>query len=161
MSLPPSQFWDHIHPCSAMNKSANHFLLTHVAPGECRVRAIDNDDRVIDTLTLSKPPGELLPLPATSPRLPYPQSPQAGTVLAGLEEGATVSLSWSGDMGFVDRTESKPLAGTNDWTLVKITTPPLYEYVYWCRVVLSAKPGSTGTAWFDGVLTTPTTPAKM
>ena len=234
MSLPPSQFWDHIHPFSAMNKSTNHFLLTHVAPGECSVRAIDNDDRVIDTLTLSKPPGELLPLSATSPRLPYPQLPEAGTVVAGLEEGdlrwvlprpqytvdakithggghsvrwsnngsgpvlpairrvikddgkamdvaagkryeisawvktqdvsgegVTVSLSWSGDMGFVDRTESKPLTGTNDWTLVKITTPPLYEYVYWCRVVLSAKPGSTGTAWFDEVLITPTTPAKI
>ena len=66
-------------------------------------------------------------------------------------DGVTVSLSCNGDMGFVDRTESKPLAGTNDWTLVKITPPPLFEFVYWCRVVLSAKPGSTGTAWFDRV----------
>ena len=223
MSLPPSQFWDHIHPFSAMNKAANHFLLTHVAPDECRVRAIDNRDRIIDTLTLTKPPGPLISLPSAGPQLPYPYLPEAGTLVAGLEEGAvrwvlprpqysvdtdvahaggnsvrwtndghepvlpairrvlkddgtaadvaggkryqvsawvktkdvaggvTLSLSWNGDMGFLDRVESEPLAGSNDWTLVEIATPALYERVYWCRVVLSAKPGSTGTAWFDDV----------
>ncbi len=65
--------------------------------------------------------------------------------------GVTLSLSWSGDMGFLNRVESTPLTGTNDWTLVKVAVPPLPDYVYWCRVVLSAKPGATGTAWFDDV----------
>jgi len=64
--------------------------------------------------------------------------------------GVTVSLSWNGDMGFLDRVESEPLSGTHGWTLVKIVTPPLFERVYWCRLVFSAKPGTTGKAWFDG-----------
>ena len=222
MSLPPSQFWEHIHPFSAMNKSVNHFLLTHVAPDECRVSAVDNNDRIIDTLTLTKRPGELTPLPPADPQFVSPELP-AGTVIAGLEEGAvrwvlppsqytidtenthgesysvcwqnddnfepvlpairrvlkedgkafdvaggksyeilvrvktrdvigsgvTVSLSWNGDMGFLDRVESEPLSGTHDWTLVKIVTPPLYEHVYWCRLVFSAKRATTGKAWFD------------
>ncbi len=221
MSQLSSLFLDHVHPFSAMNKTANHFLLTDVAPDECRVRAVDSNDRIIDTLILTKPSRELTPLAPQRPRRPCPEQPEAGTVIAGLAEGAvrwvlprsqyaldtenahgdgcsicwcndggtpvvpairrvlkddgraydaggkrykisawiktedivgggvTVSLSWSGDMGFIDRTESEPLNGTNDWTLVKIVTPPLFEYVYWCRLVLSAKSGSTGKAWFD------------
>ena len=65
--------------------------------------------------------------------------------------GVTVSLSWNGDMGFIGRTESEPLLGTNNWTLIKIITPPLYKHVYSCRLVFSAKPGTTGKAWFDEV----------
>ena len=54
-------------------------------------------------------------------------------------------------MGFLGRVASEPLAGTRDWTLVRARTPNLPPYVYWLRVVLSATPGSTGTAWFDEV----------
>jgi hypothetical protein len=222
MSVRTSHFWEHIHPFSAMNKSENHFLLTHVTSDECRICAIDNDDRIIDTVTLTKPHGELISLQQRKPQLPYPELPKTGTVIAGLEEdavrwvlpssqyaidtenthgdgrsicwqndncepvlpairrvlkkdgtamdvagekcyeisvwvktkdviggGVTVSLSWNGDMGFIGRTESEPLFGTNNWTLVKITTPPLYKHVYSCRLVFSAKPGTTGKAWFD------------
>lgn len=223
MSLPPSELWDHLHAFSAMAKPVNHFLLTTVAPNECRVLAIDNEDRVIDSLTLTKPPGELLSLPPASLQLPYPDLPEIGTVIAGFEEGTvrwvlprpqyaidaeithsdrnsirwtnnggepvfpalrrvlkddgkaldavagksyevsawiktwevsggvTLSLAWNGDMGFMGRVESEPLAGTNDWTLVKVAVPEMPPHVYFCRVVLSAKPGSTGTAWFDDV----------
>ena len=222
MTLDCSLFWDHVHPFSAMNKSANHFLVTNVAPDECRVSACGNDDKIIDTLTLTKPSADLTSLPQASPQLPYPEVPEEGKMVAGLEEGAarwvwpraqyaldetithgggcslrwrndgdepvlpalrrvikedgkafdvaggkryeisvwvktrdlsgggvTVSLSWNGDMGFIDRAESEPLTGDNDWTLVKLTTPALFERVYWCRLVFSAKPGATGTAWFD------------
>ncbi len=227
MSYPCSQHWDHIHPFSAMCKSANHFLLTHVAADECTVRAIDTDDRLFDILTLTKPvtahhPPASLIMDAENTS-DQPLAPQGGTVLAGfpqaqvrwvcppsqwaaddqvsrsdgfslrwhsdggqpvlpairriiqdngtareiaggksyqlsawmrtqdLSAGATLSFSWSGDMGFLDRVESRPLAGTNDWTPVTVQTPPLPDYVYWCRIVLSARPGARGTAWFDDV----------
>ncbi len=223
MAFSSSEFRDHVHPFSAFGRSVNHFLLTTVAPNECRVRAIDNDDREFDSLVLRKPAAGIVPLPPASTQLPYPDQPEAGTVVAGLEEsplrwvlprpqysldtdvthsgkcsvrwtndgsepvfpalrrvlktdgkardvaggksyrvsawvktqevsgGVTVSLSWNGDMGFVGRAESDPLDGTRDWNRVEVETPPLYPYVYFCRVLLSAKPGSTGTAWFDDV----------
>lgn len=66
--------------------------------------------------------------------------------------GATVSLEWNGDMGFIDRVQSQPVAGTSDWTRVEVTTPALPNHVYCCRVVLSALPGTRGTAWFDSIL---------
>ena len=67
-----------------------------------------------------------------------------------VDGGATVSLEWNGDIGFLGRVQSQPLAGTRDWTHLAVTTPVLPDYVYCCRVVLSALPGSRGTAWFDG-----------
>ena len=223
MSLLPSELWDHLHPFSAMAKASNHFLLTTVTPTECRVRAIENDDRVFDSVTLRKPPAKLASLPPASRRLPYPEQPDTGTLVAGLKEGrvrwvlprpqyvvdnetahsaghsirwandggepvfpairrvlkddgkalravagksyevsawvktkdvtggVTVSFSWNGDMGFRDRFQSKPVAGTTDWTPVRVSVPPMSPKAYFCRVVLSVKPGSTGTAWFDDV----------
>jgi hypothetical protein len=65
--------------------------------------------------------------------------------------GVTLSLAWNGDKGFMGRVASEPLAGTHDWTLVRVAVPPMPPYVYFCRVLLSAKPGSTGRAWFDDV----------
>ena len=223
MSLSPSELWDHLHPVSALAKPTNHFLLTTVAPDECRVRAIDSGGNLFDTLTLSKPASPLAPLPAASPQYSFPDLPPAGTVVAGMAEGAarwilprnqfsrdtatirskelsirwhrsgeepvvpairrvlkadgkllaeaagkryaleawvrtedvrggmTISLEWSGDMGFIDRVQSQPLTGTHGWTRLQVCTPPLPPYVYCCRVVLSAQPGSVGTAWFDDI----------
>jgi hypothetical protein len=54
-------------------------------------------------------------------------------------------------MGFIGRAQSDPLDGTRDWTRVEVEVPTMYPYVYFCRVLLSATPGSTGTAWFDDV----------
>ena len=71
--------------------------------------------------------------------------------------GVTVSLEWNGDMGFIGRAQSQPLAGTNDWTCLEVVTPPLPPYVYCCRVVLSALPNARGTAWFDSVVVTEVT----
>ena len=65
--------------------------------------------------------------------------------------GVTVALEWNGDMGFLGRVQSASVAGTADWTRVTVTTPLLPPYVYCCRVVLSAVPGSRGMAWFDDV----------
>ena len=65
--------------------------------------------------------------------------------------GMTVSLEWSGDMGFIGRVQSQPIAGTNDWRRLDVVTPTLPPHVYCCRVVLSALAGSSGTAWFDDV----------
>ncbi len=229
MSLSPSELWDHLHPVSALAKPTNHFLLTSVTPDECRVRAVDSEGYLFDTLTLHKPATPLTPLPAASPQLPYPDLPPTGTVLAGIAEGAarwvlprtqfacdsrvartsaqsirwhnrgdepvlpairrvlnddgkllaatagkryaleawvrtedvqggmTVSLEWNGDMGFIDRVQSRPVAGTRDWTRLEVTTPALPPYVYCCRVVLSALAGSAGAAWFDGVTVTEVT----
>lgn len=226
MSLSPSELWDHLHPVSAVAKPANHLLLSSVAPDACEVRAIDADGYLFDTLTLNKASALVAPLPAASPQLPYPDLPCAGTVVAGMVEGAsrwvlpraqfrrdsgvvraseesirwqsqaakpvvpairrvlkddgklldatagkryklevwvrtenvrggvTVSLEWNGDMGFIDRVQSPPLAGTGDWTRMHVTTPALPPHVYSCRVVLSALPGSQGTAWFDDVSVT-------
>ena len=64
MSLDASQLWNQVHPLSARIKSTNHFLLTSVAPDECRLTAIDNEDKVIDTMILTKPPEVLRALPA-------------------------------------------------------------------------------------------------
>ncbi len=222
VSQSPGELWDHRHRISAIAKSTNHFLLTSVTPDQCRIRAIDTDDRIIDDFALTKPPGDPPEPPPSQPGPPRPR-PEAGAVIAGLEEGAsrwmlpwpqhsvdgdvshsggasirwthasgepvlpalrraliddgharavaggksyeisawvktesvaggvTLSFSWSGDMGFLGRTTSEPVSGTNDWTPVTITTPPLPEHVYWCRVVLSATPGSCGAAWFDDV----------
>ncbi|MDE2840540.1 MAG: metallophosphoesterase family protein [Chloroflexota bacterium] len=226
MSLSPSELWDHLHPVSALARPTNHFLHTSVAPDECRVRAIDSDGNLFDTLTLRKPAAPLAPLPAASPQLPYPDLPTDGTVVAGMTEGVsrwvlpriqyardsaivrtseqsirwvgkgdepvvpairrvlkddgkalqavagkrfaleawvrtedvrggmTVSLEWNGDMGFIGRVQSRPLAGTRDWTRVEVATPALPPYVYCCRVVLSALRGSRGTAWFDSISVT-------
>jgi hypothetical protein len=223
MSRTPSELWDHVHPFSAFIRPVNHFLLTSVAPDECGVRAIDNEDRVFDTLTLTKPSSELAPMPAAGLQLPYPHPPDPGTVVAGLAEapvrwvlprpqhgidaemtrsgnnsirwtndgnepvfpalrrvlvedgtareavagkayevsawvktedvtgGATVSFSYNGDMGFLGRVTSDPISGTRDWTRVTVQVPPVPRHVYFCRVLLSAQPGSTGTAWFDDV----------
>lgn len=223
MGRTPSELWDHLHPFSAFARPVNHFLLTTVAADECRVRAIDTEDRVFDSLVLTKPSSRLVSLPPASAQLPYPDLPEAGTVVAGFEEapvrwvlprpqyavdadvthsggnsirwtndgsepvfpalrrvlkaddraldavagksyrvsarvktqdvsgGVTVSLSWNGDMGFIGRAQSDPLDGTRDWTRVEVEVPPMYPYVYFCRVLLSATPGSTGTAWFDDV----------
>jgi hypothetical protein len=206
-----------------MAKSVNHFLLTTVAPNECRIRAIDNDDHVIDSLILTKPPGKLAPLPPASRQLPYPDEREDDAVVAGYKEGAlrwvlprphyaldakithsgrrsirwakdrgepvfpalrrvlkedgkaleavagksyrvsawvktksvsggvTVGLEWNGDMGFLGRIDSEPLSGTNEWTEVRVSVPPMPPNAYFCRVTLSAKPGSSGTAWFDDV----------
>ena len=195
-----------------------------MAPDECQVRAIDSDGNQFDTLTLSKPAAALVPQPAASLQLPYPNLPPAGTVVAGMAEGAsrwvlprnqytrdtatvrsseqsirwhnrgdesvvpairrelkddgklldavagkryaleawvrtedvhggmTVSLEWNGDMGFIDRVQSQPISGTRDWTRMAVATPILPNYVYCCRVVLSALPGSKGRAWFDDVV---------
>ena len=57
-------------------------------------------------------------------------------------------------MGFIGRVQSQPVAGTRDWTRLEVSTPALPPYVYCCRVVLSALPGSSGAAWFDGVTVT-------
>ena len=65
--------------------------------------------------------------------------------------GMTVSLEWSGDMGFIGRVQSQPIAGTTDWRRLDVVTPTLPPHVYCCRVVLSALAGSSGTAWFDDV----------
>ena len=65
--------------------------------------------------------------------------------------GIAVSLEWSGDMGFIGRVQSQPLTGTHEWTRLDITTPELPSYVYCCRVVLSALPDTSGTAWFDDI----------
>ena len=226
MSLSPSELWDHLHPMSALAKPVNHVLLTSVAPDECQVRAIDSDGNLFDTLTLSKQPTTVEPLPEASPQLPYPDLPPDGTVVAGFAEGesrwvlpqtqfaresevvhssdqsirwqhngdlpvvpairrvlkddgkalaavagkryrlaawlrtedlcggATVSLEWNGDMGFIDRVQTEPVAGTSAWTRVEVTTPVLPDNVYCCRVVLSALPGTRGTAWFDGISVT-------
>ena len=226
MSLSPSELWDHLHPVSALAKPTNHFLLTSVTPDECQVRAIDSDGNQFDSLTLTTPAAPVVPLPTASPQLPYPDLPPAGSVVAGMAEGAarwvlprshyaldtqavrsgeqsirwhkeagspvvpamrrvlkddgkllaetagrryalevwvrtedvqggvTVSLEWNGDMGFIGRAQSQPLAGATDWTRIEITTPALPAYVYCCRVVLSALPGSKGTAWFDDVTVT-------
>lgn len=66
-----------------------------------------------------------------------------------VQGGMTVSLEWNGDMGFIGRVQSQPVAGTRDWTRLEVITPALPPYVYSCRVVLSALPGSQGTAWFE------------
>ena len=63
--------------------------------------------------------------------------------------GITISLEWNGDMGFMERVESPALAGTAPWTEVRVRTPALSPYVYAVRALLSARPGSSGTAWFD------------
>ena len=63
--------------------------------------------------------------------------------------GVTLSLEWNGDMGFLDRAVSAPLCGTNDWTPVRVQTPALPQYVYTVRILASAEPDSTGTAWID------------
>lgn len=68
--------------------------------------------------------------------------------------GVTVSLEWNGDMGFIGRAQSQPVAGDTDWTRIEVATPALPAYVYCCRVVISALPGSKGTAWFDEVTVT-------
>jgi len=86
-TAPYAQLWDHLHPFSAMAKSANFFVLTHVTPDEVTLRAIDIDDRVFDTVTLSKPHGASRPLPAAPEPLPFPEGPPDGTVVAGLTEG--------------------------------------------------------------------------
>ncbi len=71
--------------------------------------------------------------------------------------GMTVSLEWNGDMGFLGRARSEPVGGSErgaagqDWTRLAVATPVLPDYVYCCRVALSALPGTTGTAWFDSV----------
>ncbi len=70
---------------------------------------------------------------------------------ADVRGGMTVSLEWSGDMGFIGRVCSDPVSGTQDWTRLEVATPVLPPYVYTCRVVLSALPGTRGTAWFDDV----------
>ena len=71
---------------------------------------------------------------------------------ADVRGGMTVSLEWNGDMGFIGRAQSRPVDGTRDWTRVAVETPALPSYVYCCRVVLSALPGTTGTAWFDSIM---------
>ena len=68
--------------------------------------------------------------------------------------GMTVSLEWNGDMGFIGRAQSRPVAGSRDWTLLEVSSPVLPPYVYSCRVVLSALPGTQGIAWFDDVTVT-------
>ena len=68
-----------------------------------------------------------------------------------LAGGVTVGLEWSGDMGFLGRVQCVPVQSADEWTRVEVVTPVLPGYVYWCRVVLSALPGTTGTAWFDEV----------
>jgi hypothetical protein len=69
----------------------------------------------------------------------------------GVTGGVTLSLEWNGDMGFMGRVTSAPLAGTHDWTRVAVTVPPLPRYIYACRILLSAVPAAAGTAWFDEV----------
>lgn len=68
-----------------------------------------------------------------------------------LDGGVTMGFEWSGDMGFLGRVDCTPVLQAKEWTLVQIVTPKLPDYVYWCRVVLSALPGTTGTAWFDDI----------
>lgn len=218
------QLWDHLHPFSAMAKgSVNFFALTHVAPDEVRVRIIDTEDRIIDTLVLNKPQSALPVLPSAPVPLQYPERHAEGSVIAGIEEscakwvlprphfrvddevrhgdgvsicwanedgmisapatrraivddgylgdrvegrnvslsawvktegvsgGVTVSLEWNTDAGLADRVKSEPIAGTRDWTEVKITTDRLHGRVYALRILASAEPGSTGRAWFDGI----------
>jgi hypothetical protein len=70
--------------------------------------------------------------------------------------GVHVGLEWNGDMGFMGRVTSPALAGTNAWTRLSVVVPPLPRYIYACRIVLSAVPGATGTAWFDEVRLTET-----
>ncbi len=65
--------------------------------------------------------------------------------------GATVGFEWSGDMGFLGRVDSQPVSGETGWGEVRVETPPMPDYVYWCRVQLSAAPGTAGLAWFDMV----------
>ena len=87
MSMDCSLAWDHVHPYSAFQKSANHFLLTHVARDEIRTRAIDTDDRQFDDFTLRKAPAEVAPLPEAGEQREYPRPVRPGAVVAGLEEG--------------------------------------------------------------------------
>ena len=222
-TAPYAQLWDHIHSFSAMAKSANFFVLTHVAPDEVTLRAIDIDDRVFDTFTLRKPPAPLQSSPAVPEPLPLPEGPPDGMVVAGFAEGPAkwvlprrhfgvdgeiahhsgasirwrasdggvtcpavrrvlvddgpagkqvggkayrlsawvktedvsggvgLSVEWNGDMGFIDRVNSECLTGTNDWKELQVETPPLPGHVYAVRLLASASPGSTGTAWFDDV----------
>ena len=38
------------------------------------------------------------------------------------------------------------------WSIYTGKPEPAYpEYVYWCRLVFSANPGTTGEAWLDDV----------
>jgi hypothetical protein len=223
MSLAPSELWDHLHSVSALAKSTNHFLHTSVAPDECRIRAIDTEGSLFDTLTLNKPAAPPTPQLSASPQSPYPDPLAPGTLVAGLAEGdvrwvlpqsqyaldatvthsgeqsirwhrqgqepvlpairrvlnddgkaleavagkrytleawlrtadvhggVTISLEWNGDMGFIGRVQSEALAGTREWTRLRVSTPALPPYVYCCRVVISALPGTVGTAWFDSL----------
>ena len=73
-----------------------------------------------------------------------------------VQGGATVSFEWSGDKGFLGRFDSDAIDGTRDWTRVSFevqpeTPYPFHSELYACRILLSARPGSTGTAWFDDV----------
>ncbi len=68
-----------------------------------------------------------------------------------LTGGVCLALEWNGDMGFMSRVTSPPLAGTRTWTRLSLAVPPLPRYIYACRIVLTTTPGSTGTAWFDDV----------
>jgi len=230
MSVVTSELWDHLHPTSAMAKAENHFVLTRATPDECCVRAIDNEDKILDSFSLSRTPGKKARMADASVQLPYPDNYELeeGSVVAGFEEdsirwvlprphysldtectrsggtsirwshdgedpvypalrrvlghdggvsrevgekrflvstwvktqavkgGVTVSFEWSGDNGFLDRVESEAIEGTQDWTRLTFEVQPesLYPYhneLYACRVLLSARPGSTGTAWFDDV----------
>lgn len=226
MTQSTAEFWAHRHSFSALAKPVNHFLLTAVSPDECHVKAIDNEDRVFDALTLRKEPEELPFLPDSAWRAAGPDNPDDGTPVAGLEEGPVrwvlppqhevdrrdshsggnsiqwhgedylpvlpaarrvlkddgkvlgeaagkpytvsawvktkdvdggvfVSLEWNGDMGFIGRADSEPVAGTHDWTRLQFETPVLPGHIYACRLLLSAKRGSAGTAWFDDIQITP------
>ena len=214
-----AQLWDHLHPTSAMARTGNFFVLSHVAPDEVTIRAIDAEDRVFDQFTIRKPPA---PLPALPPRasLPPVMPLAADAVAAGQVEGAarwvlprpwftcdpnatstpirwqeeadsvtcpanrrllvddgpvgsltagkryslsaqvrtegvegsvSVALEWNSDAGFLGRVSSASLDGTRDWTELRLESPPLPASLYALRVLLTASPGSRGTAWFDQV----------
>ncbi len=79
---------------------------------------------------------------------------EAWVLTEDVQGGITVSLEWNGDMGFLGRAQSQPVGGTTGWTRVAVATPALPPYVYCCRVVLSAAPGTRGTAWFEDLAVT-------
>ena len=88
MTSSSSQFWDIVHPFSAVAKAVNHFLLTQVTPDECSIRAIDNTDRVFDTLILTKPKAEVAVFPQPGQHRPCSDQSEDGTIVAGFEQGA-------------------------------------------------------------------------
>lgn len=65
--------------------------------------------------------------------------------------GVGAAFEWNGDMGFLGRVSSRHVAGSTGYQRVIFTVPELPAHVYSCRIVLTAKPGSSGVAWFDDI----------